>query len=72
MSELLTEPKTLDFIKEAYQHFKPIGAIAEGANLLPSANGEGIVIAQENEELKPFGQAFMEAIAAHRHWTRAI
>ncbi|OMF76378.1 catalase [Paenibacillus glucanolyticus] len=72
VSELLTEPKTLDFIKEAYQHFKPIGAIAEGANLLPSANGEGIVIVQENGELKPFGQAFMEAIAAHRHWTRAI
>lgn len=72
VSELLTEPKVLDFIKEAYQHFKPLGAIAEGANLLPSANGEGIVVAQENEELQPFGQAFIDAIAAHRHWTRAM
>lgn len=72
VSELLTEQKVLDFIKEAYQHFKPIAAIAEGAKLLSSASGDGIVIADEGEDLKPFGEAFIEAIAAHRHWTRVI
>ena len=50
VSELLTEQKVLDFVKEAYQHFKPIAAIAEGMNLLPAASGEGIVVAQENED----------------------
>ncbi|WP_433940233.1 catalase [Paenibacillus lautus] len=72
VSELLTEQKVLDFIKEAYQHFKPIAAIAEGMNLLPVASGEGIVVAQENEDSKLFGQAFIDAIAAHRHWSRTI
>ncbi|MBX4148069.1 catalase [Paenibacillus lautus] len=72
VSELLVEPKVLDFVKEAYQHFKPIAAIAEGANLLPSSSGEGVVVAQENEDLKPFGEAFIHAIAAHRHWSRTI
>jgi len=72
VSELLTEQKVLDFIKEAYQHFKPIAAIAEGMNLLPAASGEGIVVAQENEDSKLFGQAFIDAIAAHRHWSRTI
>jgi catalase len=62
----------LDFIKEAYQHVKPIAAIAEGMNLLPVASGEGIVVAQENEDSKLFGQAFIDAIAAHRHWSRTI
>jgi catalase len=72
VSELLADQKVLDFVKEAYQHFKPIAAIAEGANLLPSSSGEGIVVAQENEDLKPFGEAFIDAIAAHRHWSRII
>ncbi|ETT67118.1 catalase [Paenibacillus sp. FSL H8-0457] len=72
VSELLTEQKVLDFIKEAYRHFKPIAAIAEGMNLLPAASGEGIVVAKENEDSKLFGQAFIDAIAAHRHWSRTI
>ena len=72
VSELLVEPKVLDFVKEAYQHFKPIASIAEGANLLPSSSGEGVVVAHENEDLKPFGEAFIDAIAAHRHWSRTI
>jgi len=72
VSELLSEPKVLDFVREAYQHYKPIAAIDEGVNLLPSASGEGIVTAREGDDLKSFGQRFIEAIAAHRHWSRIV
>ncbi|GAB6931017.1 catalase [Paenibacillus sp. JCM 10914] len=72
ISELKSEPKTVDFIKEAYQHLKPIGAIGEGANLLPAANGEGIVVVKEGGDMKTFAHSFIDAIAAHRHWTRTV
>ncbi|OOC61836.1 catalase [Paenibacillus ihbetae] len=72
VSELLSEPKVLDFVREAYQHYKPIAAIDEGVNLLPSASGDGIVTAREGDDLKSFGQSFIGAIAAHRHWLRTV
>lgn len=72
VDELLTEPKVMDFVKEAYQHYKPIGAIGEGAELLPTAVGSGIVVSQMDGDVKEFGQSFVEAITQHRHWSRTF
>ncbi|MGE7186324.1 catalase [Peribacillus sp. NPDC006672] len=61
------------FVEEAYNHFKAIGAGKEGAEILTKAGigsiepAAGIVAVSD----KNGGSAFIEAIAKHRHWTRA-
>ncbi|WP_422656977.1 catalase [Paenibacillus sp. EC2-1] len=72
VDNLLTEPKVIDFVKEAYQHFKPIGAIGEGAELLPKTEGPGIVTSEMNGDIQSFGKSLLEAITAHRHWSRTV
>jgi catalase len=61
------------FIKEAYSHFKPIGATHEGKDLL-KANGigksPGVVIG--GKLMKSFAIKFVEALSAHRHWDRQL
>lgn len=61
-----------NFIKEAFMHYKPIGAIYEGARWLQEnsmTNGAGVVVNNNNEQ---FIEQFLNAIAAHRHWNRVI
>lgn len=72
VNNLLKESKTIDFVKEAYQHFKPIGALDAGAELLPKAEGAGIVVSQDNEDITKFSNNFVNAIAEHRHWSRTV
>ncbi|PLT35994.1 catalase [Bacillus sp. V5-8f] len=63
---------TMYFIKEAFSHFKPIGASHMGMNLLEKggmAGSPGIVL---GEEIQDFIQTFVQAIATHRHWDRQI
>jgi catalase len=74
------------YVAEAYKHAKPLGAIGEGVELLRDApfddvklsdNGlvdeSGVVtLADANGELQGFAEAFAEAIAAHRHFDRAV
>ncbi|WP_144527245.1 catalase [Peribacillus simplex] len=61
------------FVDEAYKHFKAIGAGKEGAEILSKAGivsndpASGIVAVTDNNS----GTAFIEAIAKHRHWSRA-
>ncbi|MGG0787487.1 catalase [Peribacillus simplex] len=61
------------FVDEAYNHFKAIGAGKEGAEILSKAGivsndpASGIVAVTDNNS----GTAFIEAIAKHRHWSRA-
>ncbi|WP_144552669.1 catalase [Peribacillus simplex] len=61
------------FVDEAYNHFKAIGAGKEGAEILSKAGivsndpASGIVAVSDNNS----GTAFIEAIAKHRHWSRA-
>ena len=61
------------FVDEAYNHFKAIGAGKEGAEILSKAGivsndpASGIVAVTD----KNSGTAFIEAIAKHRHWSRA-
>nr|WP_090586127.1 MULTISPECIES: catalase [unclassified Paenibacillus] len=60
------------FVKEAYEHYKPIGATREGRQLLKTCaaeNGPGVVT---GEEPHYFSRDFIEAIAAHRHWDRQL
>ncbi|MCA1066234.1 catalase [Rossellomorea aquimaris] len=57
------------FLREAYSHFKPIGATNEGIHWLEAAGvkGTGVVV---GEDMESFSREFTEAIAAHRHWER--
>lgn len=61
------------FVDEAYNHFKAIGVGKEGAEILTKAGigsiepAGGIVAVSEKNGVA----AFIEAIAKHRHWTRA-
>lgn len=70
IDELLAVPKSNDFVKEAYQHFKTVGAMAEGAELLPSASQPGIIVAPPSADMNVFSGQFIEAVAQHRHWER--
>ncbi|RFU67321.1 catalase [Peribacillus saganii] len=60
------------FIHEAFNHYKPIGATHEGKQWLEMekmTNSPGVVV---GEDVNEFVSAFVEAIAAHRHWSRQI
>ncbi|GIP40507.1 catalase-2 [Paenibacillus sp. J31TS4] len=89
---LLAHPKPAVFVKEAFQHFKPIAAVGEGADLLLAAGVgakavapadavdpaaalaavPGVVVAQDASALGSFSEAFIAAIAEHRHWARVL
>jgi catalase len=76
------------YVAEAYKHAKPLGALGEGVELLRDAplndaklsdNGlrddTGVVTLASrdgNGELDAFAEAFANAIAAHRHFDRAV
>ncbi|MCG8396216.1 catalase [Bacillus atrophaeus] len=71
-----TQKAAKDFINEAYSHYKAIGAANEGVELLALAAGSteepGLVTAKDEKDLARFNQAFIEAIAEHRHWNRQV
>ena len=65
----------VDYVREAFRHAKPLGALGDGAGLLaaagvggPGARVPGVSVAQQPSEL---GQGFMADMTAHRHWDRA-
>jgi catalase len=60
------------FIYEAYSHYKPIGATAEGIKLLQiegMENDPGVIYGGDSIS---FPSKFIEAIAAHRSWGREV
>lgn len=61
--------KAAYFIQEAYSHYKPIGAAADGLKWLEPQmeNSPGVITGKSGSE---FAASFIEAIAAHRHWER--
>ena len=75
---IASEPDAKDFVREAYKHFKPIGAVNEGATFLQQSLAiedlrvPGIVTARSTEELSGFENKFVEAVAAHRFWDRKM
>lgn len=77
--------KAIHFVNEAYMHCKAIGASGEGVDLLTagwlanessvaefsgdeSLSNEGVCLGATADD--EFTEAFVEAIAAHRHWER--
>jgi len=80
---LKTQGDAIHFINEAFKHCKAIAATGEGVDFLiasdiPSikANQEklqsdqGVVVSHNTSDLNAVAQAFMGAIAQHRHWMR--
>jgi catalase len=79
---LTHQSMVIEFINEAYKHCKPIAASGEAVALLQQTSVEaklasskdvmsdmGIVTSQGKPSDK-FNQAFIAAIAMHRHWVR--
>lgn len=79
--------EALNFIDEAFRHFKPIAASGEGVDLLmqsdlkgidlSQANGKmsaqlGVVASRDTSKLEAFAKTFITAIEEHRHWKRPI
>lgn len=74
------------FVRDAYRHGKPIGALGSGVGVLSSLEPEGLRLSAEFHRVEsdhgvvtetspgPAGEefldAFVAAIAAHRHWDR--
>jgi catalase len=83
VATLLAYPLAVDFIKEAYLHCKPIAATGEGIQLLakaeiPTSSNEAKVssaqgiVTTTGRDTREFAEAFIEAIAAHRHFDRQV
>ncbi len=78
-------PLAMDFVRESFIHCKPLALSGEAATLLEAAGLSRLALAPPpakgfdstlgvvrslKTETKGFGQAFAQAIAAHRHWAR--
>ncbi|KYG29410.1 catalase [Alkalihalobacillus trypoxylicola] len=65
--------KAKEFIKEAFSHYKPVGALEAGAALLTEMQIDhtepGVIV---NHNSGTFIPKFAEAIANHRFWDRKI
>ncbi|ARI75767.1 catalase [Halobacillus mangrovi] len=60
------------YASEAFKHFKPIGGSFEGTQLLKEndfTDHKGVVV---GDDASTFASDFVEAIAAHRHWSREL
>ncbi|MER8153692.1 catalase [Streptomyces sp. NPDC094472] len=84
--DLASDGAAMRFVRDAYRHGKPIGALGSGVGLLSSLDPEGLHIASGHGHVctdhgvvtdtttgtasEEFTRAFTEAIAAHRHWDR--
>ncbi len=79
---LVASSLAVDFVKEAYQHCKPIAAAGEGRELLIEAgidasdddevSSNAGVVTGSAREMNAFAKAFVKAIAAHRHFDRVV
>jgi catalase len=86
VKRLNQQKEALHFVREAFDHFKTIGASGDGVDLLASAeipgiqqksgqkadSDAGVVIGWETENMEEFNQMFIDAIAGHRHWKRTM
>lgn len=82
---LLEQGTAKHFVAEMFKHKKPIAAAGEGTELLEAvelpgidvANAregvvseQGVVMDPDGEDLEAAAEAFVDAIAEHRHWDR--
>ncbi|OZU89255.1 catalase HPII [Virgibacillus indicus] len=64
------DEKVSYFVKEAYSHFKPIGASSDGNRYLEAINIEGKAGVLSGNIPSNFVESFSEAIGLHRFWDR--
>ena len=79
--------EAMNFIHEAFKHFKPIAASGEGLELLMQsdlkgidlsktsgkvADKMGVVILRDPLKMEDFAQSFLNAIKEHRFWQRPV
>jgi catalase len=87
IAALKAHGEALNFLHEAFKHFKPIAAAGEGVELLIQSDLKGIDLSQTNGKvsdelgvvtlrdpvkMEAFAQSFIDAIKEHRFWTRPI
>lgn len=81
-----TDPDVLRFVRDAYRHGKPVGALGSGVGILSALEPEGLDVSTEFHRVvddqgvvtdtspgaasEEFCRAFVTAVAAHRHWDR--
>lgn len=68
-NQQLFKMETIDFLNEAYKHFKPLAILSKAAPLLSETNvsmTEGVL----TSEIPGFDERFVDAVAQHRHWNR--
>jgi len=80
IERLSQDGRAAEFIQNQYRHCKPILVLgaskalfeAAGAtHVLPDGSPDpGVVVAGDDDELEQAMQAFVDAVAAHRHWVR--
>ena len=86
IEQLIQNGDAQHFVNEAFKHFKAISAINAGVDLLVKSQLQRVMLADETSSkleselgvvtvrnvpnLTAFCQAFIQAIAEHRHWGR--
>ncbi|MEU2272979.1 catalase [Streptomyces olindensis] len=80
------DPDAVRFVRDAFRHGKPVGALGSGVGVLSALEPEGLHLSTEFQRVvtdqgvvtdtspgpasAEFLDAFVAAIAAHRHWGR--
>ncbi|MFF7788701.1 catalase [Streptomyces sp. NPDC007991] len=80
------DPDAVRFVRDAYRHGKPVGALGSGVGVLSALEPEGLRVSTEFQRVvtdqgvvtdtspgpasEEFLNAFCSVIAAHRHWGR--
>ncbi|MDQ1049821.1 catalase [Streptomyces sp. V4I2] len=80
------DPDIARFVRDAYRHGKPVGALGSGVGILSALEPEGVRLSTEFHRVvtdrgvvtdtspgtasEEFTRAFVAAIAAHRYWDR--
>ncbi|MFI1358596.1 catalase [Streptomyces sp. NPDC020898] len=80
------DPDAMRFLRDAYRHGKPVGALGSGVGVLAALEPEGLRMSAEFHRVvadrgvvtdtapgpasEEFRDVFVAAVAAHRHWGR--
>ncbi len=80
------DPDAVRFVRDAYRHGKPVGALGSGVGIMASLEPEGLRLSAEFHHVvadrgvvtdtapgtasEEFLRTFVTAVAAHRHWDR--
>jgi catalase len=83
VAALIQNSDALEFVSEAFKHYKPIAATGEGVDLLKHSDLKGIdlsssafteeqgVLTDQRGQNPDFASSFIDAIAQHRFWHRS-